>query len=142
LVDAHAAVWAAAAEPVATPVALSNPGRVTDAEPNDSIASAQPVTHMPTRIAGNLASQTDNDHFLVNVNPGKLLTITLTPQAGLGVVLGVYLTTGQQLLFSAGQPNQTQQVQLNNSGRAAVPVVLRVLRSSGSGQGYELALKE
>lgn len=145
LVDAHAAVWAAAGEPTTPHASTSTPpgpALVSDAEPNDSVASAQPVADAPATISGSLASETDNDHFLVNVNPGKPLTITLTPQTGLGLVLGVYLTTGQQLLFSAGQPNQTQQFQLNNSGRTAVPVVLRVLRSSGSGEGYELVLKE
>lgn len=145
LVDAHAAVVAAAGEPTTPPAStstVSGPARVSDVEPNDSLASAQAVTNVPATISGKLANGVDNDHFLVNVNPGKPLTVTLTPQTGLGLVLGVYLNTGQQLLLSAGQPNQTQQFQLNNTGSVAVPVVLRVLRSSGSGEGYGLVLKQ
>jgi serine protease len=145
LVDANAAVAAAlgqtstptpAPAPTPTPTATA-PG---DTEPNDSIASAVKVTTLPATISGTLSSSSDNDYFVVNLNPGKVLTITLTPNAALGTALGMYLSNGQQLGLFSGAVGQAQRVQLSNSGTTAVPVAVRVLRSGGTAGAYQLVL--
>jgi serine protease len=150
LVDANAAVAAAlgqtstptpapAPAPTPTPTATA-PG---DTEPNDSIASAVKVTTLPATISGTLSnSSSDNDYFLVNANPGKVLTITLTPNAALGTALGLYLSNGQQLGLFSGAVGQAQRVQLSNSGTTAVPVAVRVLRSGGTAGAYQLVFSQ
>jgi serine protease len=147
LVDANAAVAAAlgqtstptpAPAPTPTPTATA-PG---DTEPNDSIARAVKVTTLPATISGTLSSSSDNDYFLVNLNPGKVLTVTLTPNAALGTALGLYLSNGQQLGLFSGAVGQAQRVQLSNSGTTAVPVVVRVLRSGGTAGAYQLVFTQ
>jgi serine protease len=147
LVDANAAVAAAvgAAPPASGPPATPAPAPTTaagDVEPNDSIAGAQAVASVPATLSGTLASNTDNDYFKVNANPGKVLTITLTPNASLGTGLGIYLTTGQQLLLLSGAVGQPLKVQLSNSGGTAVPVAVRVLRSGGTAGAYQLGFSQ
>ncbi len=149
LVDANAAVAAALGStttpstpaPAPTPPAPA-PSAAGDTEPNDSIATAQVVASVPSALSGTLGSNTDNDHFKVNANPGKVMTISLAPGTTLGAGLGVYLTNGQQLLLIGGMAGQKLQVQLTNSGSVAVPVVVRVFRSSGVAGAYQLAFSQ
>ncbi|XVJ71664.1 MAG: S8 family serine peptidase [Rhizobacter sp.] len=143
LVDANAAVLAALGQPaVPVPAPAPSTAAATDAEPNDSMASAVKVTAVPTTIAGTLSSNSDNDYFIVSANPGKVLTITLAPNTTLGTALGLYLSNGQQLGLFSGAVGQAQRVQLNNSGTTAVPVAVRVLRSGGAAGAYQLVLTQ
>ncbi len=151
LVDANAAVSAALGQ-TSAPAQTPNPAPSTpaagDAEPNDSISTGVKVTTLPTTVSGTLSSNSnsnsnsDNDYFIVNVNPGKVLTVTLTPNAALGTALGLYLSNGQQLGLFSGAVGQAQRVQLNNSGSTAAPVAIRVLRSGGTAGAYQLVFTQ
>jgi serine protease len=150
LVDAQAAVAAAIralpapARPPApsTPApdiqAAATPMSTGDLEPNDSLASAQNLGTLTTPVLGALSSNSDNDYFLITLNPGTQLTISLTPSPTLGTALGVYRSNGQLLRLFSGTAGQTQRVQLNSPRSNTLPVVLRVLRSSGTAGAYRL----
>ncbi len=143
LVDASAAVTAALAQsPAPTPAPAPTATAPGDVEPNDGVASAVKVTTLPATISGTLSSNSDNDYFIVSANPGKVLTVTLTPNAALGTALGLYLTDGRQLGLFAGAAGQAQRVQLSNSGTTAVSVAIRVLRSGGTAGAYQLAFTQ
>jgi serine protease len=145
LVDANAAVAAALGQspaPASTPAPAPTATAPGDTEPNDVIGSAVKVATLPATVSGSLSSNSDNDYFIVNANPGKVLTITLTPNAALGTALGLYLVNGQQLGLFSGAVGQAQRVQLNNSGTSPVPVAIRVLRSGGTGSDYRLSLND
>jgi serine protease len=144
LVDANAAVAAAQGQTPPPPPQAPAPATpaAADTEPNNSIASAVKITTVSATISGTLSSNGDNDYFVVNVNPGKVLTITLTPNTALGTALGLYLSNGQQLGLFSGGVGQAQRVQLNNSGSTAVPVAVRVLRSGGAAGAYQLVFTQ
>lgn len=143
LVDANAAVIAALELAAAqNPTPGPSTQAAGDVEPNNSINTAVKVTTLPTTVSGTLASNSDNDYFLVNANPGKALTLTLSPNAASGMALGLYLTNGQQVGFFIGGVGESQRVQLNNSGTTAVPVAVRVLRSSGVAGAYQLVFSQ
>jgi serine protease len=145
LVDANAAVAAAlgqTAAPTQAPSPASSTAAAGDVEPNDNISNGVKVTTLPATVSGTLSSNNDNDYFIVNANPGKLLTITLTPNASLGTALGLYLSNGQQLGLFSGAVGQAQRVQLNNSSATAVPIAVRVLRSGGTAGAYQLVFAQ
>jgi hypothetical protein len=68
------------------------------------------------------------------------LTVTLTAGAASGFGLGVYTSTGQQLLMVRGVKGQQQRVALTNRGTAPSTLRVRVLRSTGNAGTYSLAI--
>lgn len=156
IVDANAAVTLAVAAlgtptpppPPPAPAPAPSPApapaptvtTVKEAEPNSSIALAQTIASLPSLVSGSLMTTVDTDYYRFSVAPGKTVTLTLTAGAASGFGLGVYLTTGKQMLLVPGVKGREQRVTVTNSGQAAVPLVVRVLRTTGSSGGYKLLI--
>ena len=107
---------------------------------NDTIATAQVIATLPANVSGSISSNADLDHFKVSIAAGKKLTVTLTagPSSGFGV--GVFTTTGQQLILIPGVAGRTALVQITNSGGTAAQMVIRALRSTGAIGADKLSL--
>ena len=103
-------------------------------------ASALTGESLPVTVSGTISSNTDNDYFKVTVPAGKKMTSTLTAGSGSGFGLGVYLTSGQQLILVSGVVGRQQQIALTNAGTAPVTVVMRVMRSAGTTGAYKLSM--
>ncbi|MBX9716777.1 MAG: peptidase S8, partial [Burkholderiaceae bacterium] len=82
----------------------------------------------------------DTDYYQFSIPPGTTITLTLTAGATSGFGLGIYTTSGRQLVLSPGVKGSQQRITVSNSGTAAGSVVARVLRSTGSSGSYQLSL--
>ncbi|MCZ8234836.1 MAG: S8 family peptidase [Inhella sp.] len=157
LVDANAAVLAAsgsaapppAPAPAPTPAPApapaptpAPPANVADIEPNNTVATAQRVSAVNATVAGTLSTTADQDHFRVTVAGGKSMVARLTTGTASGFGIGVYTTSGQQLILLTALQGQTSQATLRNSGSASMDVVVRVFRSVGSAGAYTLKLSQ
>lgn len=157
IVDANAAVTLAIAAlgstpapppaepaPATTPTPAPTPAPtltgVKEAEPNNSIAAAQKITSLPSVVSGAIGSSVDTDYYQFSVAPGKKITLTLTAGATSGFGMGIYTSTGRQLLLAPGATGRQQRITVSNSGGSAALLVVRVLRTTGSGGNYQLAL--
>lgn len=149
IVDANAAVSLAVAAlgttpppapPPPPPVTAPTVSSVKEVEPNNSIARAQKIASVPSLVSGSISSFIDTDYYLFSVPPGKKITLTLTAGAISGFGLGVYTTAGRQMLLVQGVIGRQQRVVVGNSGTTAAPLVVRVLRTTGSIGSYKLAL--
>lgn len=134
LVDAAAAVQAA--HDAITP----DPITVSEAESNDSLATAQAVASLPATVNGSIGSVGDADHYRISVPVNKTLSITLTGAAGTGPGLGVYSALGRKLVERAGTVGQSLSWTQANRGSTALTLYVRVLRSAGSTGNYTLTL--
>lgn len=152
IVDANAAVSLAVAA-VGTPAPAPAPAPVTaptpapsvttsvkEAEPNNSIASAQKIASVPSVVSGAIGSSTDTDYYLFSVAPRKTVTLTLTAGATSGFGLALYTSSGKQLLLARGATGRQQRVAVSNSGTVATSLVVRVLRTTGASGRYKLSL--
>ena len=137
---APAPMPAPAPAPAPSPAPSPAPVAIKEAEPNGSLATAQPISAGRAVISGSIASNADNDYYRYSIPAGTTLKVTLAAGSNSGFGLGAYTASGTQLLLSKGVPGVTQMMQISNTGSAAVTVVLRVLRSSGSTGGYSLSL--
>ena len=107
---------------------------------NDTVATAQVISALPSTVSGSISSNTDLDHYKVTIGAGKKLTVTLTAGATSGFGVGVFTAAGVQLLLVPGSVGATPQVAITNGGTAAAQVVIRVMRSAGAAGAYKLAM--
>lgn len=126
--------------PAPTPAPSPTVTGVNEAEPNNSLGAAQSLASLPSKVSGAIGNSTDNDYFKFSVPAGKKLTVTLKAGATSGFGLSIYSPAGKQMLLVPGVVGRQQQVLITNSGSAAVPLVVRVLRSTGSIGSYTLSL--
>jgi len=119
------------------------PPTVAEVEPNNSFGTAQAVTR-PVTIAGNMASNTDNDYFRMSVGAGQRLTATLVSNMWSDYNLYVYNASGTEVGRSTNPHGQPDSVSVTNTGGAAAPYYVRVryyLGLTGSVDGkYTLSL--
>ena len=76
---------------------------VPDAEPNDSLAKAQPVTAIPAEIYGAIDAAEDSDYFAVEVKAGEELRFELRAYeygSQLEAKLHLYDSSGRRLAFN------------------------------------------
>jgi serine protease len=126
IVDAAAAVNAVSATTPAPAPAAS------DAEPNNTIGTANAVTTSGTVINGTMGSSSDTDYFLVQVPAGKTLTATLTPGASTADYdLFVYNSAGTALATSQNGAGSIDAVSSVNGTSASVARYVRVKYYSG-----------
>lgn len=156
IVNANAAVAAAVAAkstgtgttttptptPTPTPAPAPTPSvaQVKEVEPNNTLATAQKIAALPSLVSGSISTTTDTDYYQISVAPGKTATLTLAAGATSGFGLGIYLSNGQQLLLVPGVNGRQQKVALTNAGTTAVPMMVRVLYSTGSAGAYALTM--
>ncbi len=126
--------------PSPTPTPSPAPAAIKEAEPNDSLASAQWISASSAAISGSISSNADNDYYRYSIPAGKTLKVTLSAGSASGFGLGAYTANGTQLVLSKGVLGATQMLQISNTGGSAVTIVLRVLRSTGATGGYGLSL--
>ncbi|WP_395703772.1 S8 family peptidase [Aquabacterium sp.] len=134
LIDAAAAVTAA--HDAITPAPIT----VTEAESNDTLATAQAVASVPATVNGGIGSNGDVDYYRISVPASKTLTITLTGAAGTGPGLGVYTALGRKLVEKAGSTGQALSWSLANRGSGALTLYVRVSKSAGSTGNYALVM--
>lgn len=150
IVDADAAVAAVIGQGPKSPSkpspasesASKQNAAMADVEPNDSMAQATVISQTPATIAGSLSRPNDNDYYIVSVEPGMSLNVSLTPDPDVGSALGMYREGGQLLRVLSGTPGRAHRLQLRNPGTGPMSVILRVLRSSGRAGAYQLVIQQ
>lgn len=134
LIDAAAAVTAA--HDAITPAPIT----VTEAEANDTLATAQAVASVPATVNGGIGSNSDNDYYAFSVPVNKTLTVTLAGAAGTGPGLGVYSALGRKLAERAGTVGQSITWTQVNRGSTPLTLYVHVFKSAGSTGNYTLTL--
>jgi len=134
LVDAAAAVTAAHAAITPTPI------NVSEAETNDTLATAQAVASVPATISGSIGGSSDADYYSFSVPVNKTLTITLTGAAGTGPGLTLYSALGRRLADRAGSVGQSLVITQASRGSTPLSLVVRVNRAAGTTGNYTLTL--
>jgi serine protease len=122
IVDAQAAVTAAAAAPVSA----------TDAETNNTLARAQSIPAY-ARFKGSISSSSDLDWLKVSVPAGRKLTAVMTPNTDANFDLAAYDARGTMLSSSSLATGLTEAVTVANSGTSTATFHIRVSRASGTG---------
>ncbi len=139
IVNANAAVDAAGGGTPPPPPPPSG----NEVEPNDSLASAQPVT-LGTTINGSMASASDGDYFKLSVPAGRTLTSTLAPNSASDYDLYVYNSAGTQVARSIRGTGLVDSASATNATAAAATYTVRVrFYSGGTGAtagAYTLAI--
>jgi serine protease len=134
IVDASAAIDAALGAPPPAPAPAPPPPpppqTVGEAEPNDSLATAQVLGGSAT-INGTLASTTDTDYFRLTIGAGKTVVATLAPNATSDYDLWAYNSAGIRISSSTQGTGAVDTITLSNSSTAPIAVTLRVLYFSG-----------
>ena len=136
LLDANAAVDAAGGAAMAPA-----PTSVAEVEPNDNIASAQPLEALPALVAGALRTSGDLDLYRVQLGAGRRLTARLTPNPEANYDLVAVDASGARLAISQLSGAQTDTVTVRNGGGAAMAVVLRVRYAAGATGAYRLGVE-
>ena len=67
-----------AAPATATPTPTPTPTALKEAEPNDSVATAQVISVSSAAISGSISSNADNDYYRYSIPAGKTLKVTLS----------------------------------------------------------------
>jgi serine protease len=134
IVDASAAIDAALGAPPPAPAPAPPPPpppqTVGEAEPNDSLATAQVLGGSAT-LNGTLASTTDTDYFKLTIGAGKTVVATLAPNATSDYDLWAYNSAGIRISSSTQGTGAVDTITLSNSSTAPIAVTLRVLYFSG-----------
>jgi serine protease len=133
IVDANAAVDAAvgATAPAPAPAPAPTLTTLAEAEPNNTLTAPQPISGSLMLVNASMASATDLDHFRIGIAPGKSVVVTLTPNASADYDLNAYDSAGNVFAQSQLGVGVADSVSLNNSGTAAISVVVRVSYYSG-----------
>jgi serine protease len=132
IVDAEAAVQAA--YDAITPASIT----VTEAESNDTQATAQAVASVPATINGSIGSNGDVDFYRISVPVNRTVTITLNGAGGTGPSLGVYTALGRKLMERAGSVGAAQSFVQANRGSTPLLLYIRVAKSAGSNGNYSI----
>ncbi|GAB3425943.1 S8 family peptidase [Massilia solisilvae] len=120
IVDAAAAVTAAIGSTTTTPTQ-------NEAEPNNTLASANAVATSGTTVNGTMGSTTDDDYFVVQLPAGKTLSSTLamgTSTADYDLYL--YNSAGTLLASSTNGAGSTDAIARANTGTTTAAFYLRV----------------
>ncbi|MGC4060985.1 MAG: S8 family peptidase [Aquabacterium sp.] len=124
IVDAYAAVSAAASAYGATPV-------VPEVEPNNTLATAQAIASTPSIVTGSIKAASDTDYYKVTVPASSKLRVALSPNFQSNYDLWVYDASGDLSDYSINGSGLTDEVTISNTTRAGVVYYLRVVRTSG-----------
>ena len=127
--------------------------QITEAEPNSTLDTAQPVDAFPARVTGNIAyggasraQRTDVDHFRVGLAPGRTLSATMTPGPATDLTLEILDAQGQVLAANYQGVGQAETLSLANASAATVTLILRISYASGAsglvGGAYSLDLAQ
>jgi carboxypeptidase T len=101
-----------------------------ETEPNDSRASANPVSS-PRTMNGTMGSSADSDYFVVDLPAGRSLVSRLAPNASSDYDLYVYDAAGVQIGKSELGTGAVDQVTVTNSSAATAKRYVRVRYYSG-----------
>lgn len=112
------------------------PLQVGEAEPNDSIGSAQAIASMPAQVNGHIAplnvEYRDRDYFAVTVAPGATLRATLTVGPESDFNLDVFDAQQVLLARSALGVGRVDQVSVVNSSAVSTTMYVRVYFARGN----------
>lgn len=130
MLDANYAVQAA--------MASSRP----DTEPNDSIATAVPITITNAAVAGTMATDEDVDVFSYSVPVGRTLRAAMAPALGSrDFDLAIFDQNGNELALSEEPAGLTDVATYTNSGPSLKTVYVTVYYFSGGPGSYTLTMK-
>jgi serine protease len=128
LVDANAAVDAAVGTVNPPP---SSPTLTAEAEPNNTLASAN-VVSASTTLSGTLASRTDTDYFRLGLPAGKTLSTSLAlTNSRMDYDLYLYDEAGRLLASSRLGAGRTETINTTNTTAATVIRIVRVVYYTG-----------
>lgn len=124
IVDAYAAVSAAASSAGATPV-------IAEVESNNTLAAPQTIAFIPSVIMGSIRAASDTDYYKITVPGSSKVRITLSPNFQSNYDLWVYDSFGELWDYSINGSGLTDEVTLSNVGRGGMVYYVRVVRTSG-----------
>lgn len=109
---------------------------LAEAESNNTLATAQPVTFFPVQISGSLQSQSrlervDTDVYRLTLPAGRTLNAELRPNATSDYNLEILDASGVRLAGSSQGTGLLDAASYGNTGGAAVTVYVRVVYASG-----------
>jgi serine protease len=122
MVTASAALGATTA-----PVPTAN-----EAEANNTMATANPLTTSGVQVNGTMASGTDTDFFVVQVPAGRTFSATLIPGwSNTDYDLYAYNSSGSLIARSENEAGLNDAVSITNTGTVTAPVYVRVTYYGG-----------
>ena len=104
---------------------------VSEAESNNTLATANSVTTSGTTINGTMASSSDADYFVVQVPAGKTLSAVMTPNSSSDYDLYIYNNAGTRLALSENGTGAADSASSANTGSATAARYVRVVYYSG-----------
>jgi serine protease len=104
---------------------------VSEAESNNTLATANSVTTTGTTVNGTMASTSDTDYFVVQVPAGKTLSAVMTPNASSDYDLYIYNNAGTQLALSENGAGAADSASSANTGSTTAARYVRVVYYSG-----------
>jgi len=104
---------------------------LTEAEPNNTQATAQLIEGRQAKVRGSFASTTDVDMYKVNVAVGATLAVRLLPNASSDHNLALRNAAGVTLASAARGVGLSDALTWTNKGKLAATVFLRITRVSG-----------
>lgn len=124
ILDANAALNGSVATPPATPQA--------EAEPNDTIVTANLIATAGTLVNATIGSTSDADYFLVQLPAGKQLSVTMAPGTSeADYDLYLYNAAGAVLSRSENGSGAMESVSVRNKSTATVAYYIGVRYYSG-----------
>ncbi len=119
----------------------TDPTVMTESEPNNTAAGANPIGSLVKTVRGTLPTGTDADFFALPVSPGQTVTLTLTSPAGrlYGLILGPAAVTPRTAVGG------TQRIQVTAPTRSATATTFYLqvysLTAAGSPSPYTLTIQ-
>jgi serine protease len=133
IVDASAAVDAAVGPPPPVVVVVTQPvPTVAEAEPNDSLASAQRLD-IGVTISGSLSTKTDTDYYVISIPAGRTVAVSMAPGMSSDFDLYAYNAAGSRVATSTKGSGLAESITLTNSSTSlSLTAYLRVVYFGGS----------
>jgi len=104
---------------------------VSEAESNNTLATANSVTTSGTTVNGTMGSSSDTDYFVVQVPAGKTLSAVMTPNSSSDYDLYIYNNAGTRLALSENGTGAADSASSANTGSATAARYVRVVYYSG-----------
>ena len=119
------------------------PTTINEVKPNNTLATAMPISTSGTTVVGQLASSTDTGYFKVQLAPGATLSAHLTVPSASDFDLYIYNSNGTLIAKSENGRGLADEAQVTNTGTQTFTRYIRVTYydgTLGSAAPYQLKL--